>query len=524
MQHSRAHPSHLYLYARNEKAEAPIDAAALTAINNSVNSGGGAPARMVGYATTSVTKQTVSTTTRPTDNNGQERRITDYVYGHAHEADEADEADHHDTTTTLPHIDVPHSLGEYGLLQAMTLDDHCLNALRDLCHETPCDAVHSNAQTLFSPETLALLQQGYTDAPCALAKLPDGYLLFVPSEKNRLLSVIKDAHLHKQRGDPSPVASIAPNKARVVAYSIVLPPQHESKVKGFYTVFHDGATDAHEISRFGCVDHCVAQVAAALPLTDTPRIIFQAEGLGTLLGQTLLGEGADLVKQTFLQLVQHGTALNNGVYDVPIKTSDTLARLLQFDSSAALGHIALGRLHDGLFAFRNRPDGRKAFLFTATCDEFHSKKPRPVGDSRLQIFRMVYDGNKPDDPRFFIHVPTNRNELPSSADVRRSPMVPGCPLGLPYILPNIDTVQSLLNLVERGMRIADRKARKCGDFPQFCTREAIDRVRTNTPVDTLNALAMREALKTYDHAPPGRVWIRVMDNNNNNNAATTADL
>jgi hypothetical protein len=430
------------------------------------------------------------------------------------------------------HISVSHRIGPFGLLHAMTLHDDCMAKMRKLCHETPCDAVHPNAEALFSDETRALLQQGLDNESIALAKLPDGYLLYVPSRKNQLLSVIKDAFLFKGLADPSaPVKPIAPNNARVVAYSIVLPNHHAANKeevrrppptkkeeeppavdRAFHVVFHDGPTEAHQISRFGCADHCVAQVAAALKLSETPRILFQAEGLGTLLGQNLTGTTAHYLKETFLQLVQKGIEARNGVYNMPITVSDTIARLLHFDSSAALGRIALGRLHDGLFAFRIRPDGRNAFLFAATCDEFNAQAPCPlVESSQLQLYRLVYSGHSATDPRFFIHIasrPPSSSSSGGEEEEEASPtMVPGCPLGLPYILPNVDTMQSVLNLLELGMRVADRNARQCGDFTGFCVQEAIRRMRSSEPPsDPLNAYAMCEVLRERPRVPPGRVW------------------
>ena len=97
------------------------------------------------------------------------------------------------TRTTA--ISAVHPLGKFGVLHAGTLPRTSLEFVRAECASTPCDAIHTNLEALLDAATRGLLQQGFHGHITALAKLPDGYACYLPFQQNRLLSLIKDAHL-----------------------------------------------------------------------------------------------------------------------------------------------------------------------------------------------------------------------------------------------------------------------------------------------------------------------------------------
>ena len=210
---------------------------------------------------------------------------------------------------------VVHTLGDFGLLHAGSLPDGALNVLRDVCCQTACDAIHTHTTALFDPTTLSLIH------------LADGYVYYAPSLGNKVLSILKDAHMCVPPGTPSEdVLPISPDGSRSVFYTIVA--KRRDAPSAFKLVFHDGYTEPHEISRMSLVDHAIAQVSSSIPLASTSRVIMQSEGLGSLLGQMLSGEDAVLLKRTFMGLIQQSGGAS--IYNAPIETSRIVARLLQF--------------------------------------------------------------------------------------------------------------------------------------------------------------------------------------------------
>jgi hypothetical protein len=390
-------------------------------------------------------------------------------------------AEHAPTSTPVTAV---HALGAFGLLQAGGLPANALDRLREECERTSCDAIHTNVCHLFDTHTLKLLHQTDESMPheAALLKLPDGYVYFVPKHDNKVLSIVKDAQiclpscLH-----PSLAPSLAPDGSRSVFYSIVPKPNRTA----FKIVFHDGYTDGHEISRFSMVDHAIAQVAAAIPLGGQPRIIMQADNLGTLFGQSLMGGDANLIKQTFLSLVRQ--APGGSVYDTPIETSNMIAQLLQLKNSK--GQFSLARLRDGLLGYRNRPDGHRTFVFVAKSDDINALAP--ADDSALHVYKMLYKDPSPTGNRIFVNVanptvnvnhtnvmsPFNNNNAiqnPShfGGDFNGTMHAPSpCPYGTPLIRPDQHTVQNVLGIIEWAIRNSGRDHQGCLDFPQYCAKQ-----------------------------------------------------
>ena len=394
------------------------------------------------------------------------------------------------TRSSAGPVSVVHSLSNFGRLQAGSLPEGSMNRVRAVCASTSCDTIHSNAASLFDPTTLSLLQQSCPGVPTALMKLPDGFMLFAPSENNRILSIIKDSLMClPPNAHPSLAMPLAPDGARTVFYSIASPPahvvNHAQTVLPFRVVFHDGYTHAHEISRFCMADHAIAQLAAAIPLDTAPRVIMQSENLGTLLGQSLFGADADLIKQAFLGLVQQGGT--GGVYDAPIETSQLVANLLQLKNKK--GQISLGRLKDGIFGYRTRADGQKSFIFVANSDDFGCASPAPASQSQLHVYKMSYKDTSPTGLRIFVKV--NPSACADGGDAAPSP----CPYGTPVIVSGAYTVQNVLSVIELALRASGRDHAGCADFPCYCMAQAVHRAASGERMDPVMAEASRVVLQ-----------------------------
>jgi hypothetical protein len=299
------------------------------------------------------------------------------------------------------HVSVTHCLGPFGKCQAGTLPFHALAGLRQVCNLTASDAIHTNLHELMEPAVLNVLHQSCRTQRPALAKLFDGYAVIIPSLQNRLIGVVKDSIMCQKHGsDPTQAQPVGPNNALSAFYSIVVPPNEEDQHSHFSLVGHDGVCGAAEVSRFSSANHVVARFASAIPLS-APRVIYQTATLGTLMGECVSGEGADLLKRTFLELVgTSGGRDGTGVYHVPIATSQEIAQLLQLKTPN--GRITLGRCKDGLFGYRVREDGLRTLIFVATCPEFLSDAPSPVRDSVVHVYKFTYSSDKPTAPRIFV--------------------------------------------------------------------------------------------------------------------------
>ena len=309
-------------------------------------------------------------------------------------------------------ISVVHNMSDFGLLQACTLPDDSMRGLRLACQMSPCDAIHTCPERLFEPRTMQVLQQACHGQRTALAHLPDGFALYAPESRNALLAIIKDSLMWLPKGaDPAQAPAISPDGARVVVYSVVHPPTNDAaknKRRAFRLVFHDGCARADEISRFSLADHAIAQMAAAIPLDPSQkegRVFMEANGLGALMAQCLVGADADLLKRTFLGLVRQAAGSNQHVFDTPIETSDTIAKLLQFKSIN--GQLSLGRCKDGIIGYTHRRDGRYSLMFVATSDDINQSRPAPREQSVMHVFKVCYANPSPDAPRIFVHVNNN---------------------------------------------------------------------------------------------------------------------
>jgi hypothetical protein len=370
-----------------------------------------------------------------------------------------------------PPTSVVHTLADFGQLHAGSLPYESLQNLRKLSSETSCDAIHvGRTAALFDPTTLALLHQTDEVLPhqTALAKLADGYVYYAPTLDNKVLSIIKDAHMCAPPGTPfEEIQPISPDGARSVFYSIVS--QKRDAPAAFKLVFHDGYTAPHEISRMSLVDHAIAQVAAAVPLASEARVIMQSDGLGSLLGQMLRGDEARTLKGAFMGLLQQ--ARGAGIYNAPIETSRTVAKLLQLNNLK--GQFSMARLRDGLLGYRTRKDGHKSFLFLANSDDFHA--PSPSDDGHVQVYKMLYSDPSPAGNRIFVNVQApivhgNGNHVLSGSSYQ---MGSPCPHGTPYIQPDQHTVQNVLGIIEGALRRSSRVDYACHEYPKLCAANAI---------------------------------------------------
>ena len=307
-------------------------------------------------------------------------------------------------------ISVVHNMGDFGLLQACTLPDESMRGLRQACQVSPCDAIHTCPERLFDQRTMQVLQQACHGQRTALANLPDGFAMYAPESRNALLAIIKDSLMWLPKGaDPATAPAISPDGSRVVVYSVVHPPNMPAKKRrSFRLVFHDGCARPDEVSRFALADHAIAQMAAAIPLDPAQkegRVFMEANGLGALMAQCLVGADADLLKRTFLGLVRQAAGTNQHVYDTPFETSESIAKLLQFKSIN--GQLSLGRCKDGIIGYTHRRDGRYSLMFVATSDDFNQSRPAPTQQSVLHVFKVCYANPSPDAPRIFVHVNNN---------------------------------------------------------------------------------------------------------------------
>ena len=401
---------------------------------------------------------------------------------------------------------VVHTLGDFGLLHAGSLPDGALNVLRDVCSQTACDAIHTHTTAFFDPTTLSLIHQTDECSPqhTALAKLADGYVYYAPSLGNKVLSILKVAHMCVPPGTPSEdVLPISPDGSRSVFYTIVA--KRRDAPSAFKLVFHDGYTEPHEISRMSLVDHAIAQVSSSIPLASTSRVIMQSEGLGSLLGQMLSGEDAVLLKRTFMGLIQQSGGAS--IYNAPIETSRIVARLLQLNNLK--GQFSLARLRDGLLGYRMRKDGHKAFLFLSNSDDFSSDTPSTMEESRVQVYKMLYTDTSPKGNRIYVNVQSpsvfiqgNNNSILSGNSMYQ--MGSPCPLGTPFIQPEAHTVQNVLGIIEGALRRSGRADYNCHDYPKLCLANAMKAIKGGEIEDAHPAVqdAITGTLASMDPAPP----------------------
>ena len=414
-------------------------------------------------------------------------------------------------TASKAPISVVHSMGDYGLLHACTLPEESLKCLRTACARTSCDAIHTNVRELLGPETLSVLQQGYPNDPPALIKTPDAYVLYLPTRKNHVLSVIKCAIMAQPHGtDPEEAPPIAPDGAKVVAYSVVTPPGKERETRSFRLVYHHRFTGPDEISRHSLADHIIAQLASAIPpdpAQQEGRVFMQAPQLGHLMLQCLAGNAADLIKQTFLGLVQQAGPNPSAVYDVPIETSDLIAKLLQFNSIR--GQISLTRCVDGILGYVHRKDGRYSFMFVASSNDFHDTAPADAAESLLHVYKMFYADPNPSGLRIFVNVKPIRRSSPQGGDldpkavsIEQVDQVKAAfpdlfdqqdPFKSPLILQS-HTVVEVLSIIRNIFNDVGLKASNCDQYPLVCIQKAVARAQSGKRISPLMLEATRALL------------------------------
>ena len=398
-------------------------------------------------------------------------------------------------------------MGDYGLLHACTLPNESLSRLRSACARTSCDAIHTNVQELLGPETLGILQQGYPNDSPVLIKTPDAYILYLPTRGNHILSVIKCAIMAQPHGtDPEEAPSIAPDGAKVVAYSVVTPPGKEQDTRSFRLVYHHRFTGPDEISRHSLADHIIAQLASAIPPDPSQtegRVFMQAPQLGHLMLQCLSGDAANLIKQTFLGLVQQAGANPSAVYDVPIETSDLIAKLLQFNSIR--GQISLTRCVDGILGYVHRKDGRYSFMFVVTSTDFHDTAP--AEDGLVHAYKMFYADPNPSGLRIYVNVKLNSGGCdggskptaldPKAVSIEQADEVKSAfpdlfdqqePFKSPLILES-HTVAEVLSIIRNIFNEVSLKASNCDKYPLICIQKAMARAQSGKRISPL----MRDA-------------------------------
>jgi len=182
----------------------------------------------------------------------------------------------------------------------------------------------------------------------------------------------------------------------------------------------------------------------------------QTSNLGTLMGQVIKGDIANIIKHSFLELVSQADNNRSNVYEMPIEMSSQMAEWLQLDDVS--GKISLARLKNGIMGYcpQEGNDG-KAFVFVANCDEFNDKKPNSTSTSELQVYKMMYSHEC--NQRILVNLGGTFNGSPQ------------CKYRTPPIVPNENTVQQVLDLIEYAMRHATLDNMKCYDYPQFCLQE-----------------------------------------------------
>ena len=410
------------------------------------------------------------------------------------------------------HMSVAHSLGQFGFLHAGTLPSKSMDSLRSECMKTSCSAVHSNVSDLLDGQTLQVLCQGGCGIKrnsMILVKISDGYILAAKYGRGccyKILAILKDSPMCLPVGvHPDLARPIAPNGAYTTFFSIVTPPGKESTTRPFKLVFHDGFTKADEISRFSDVESIVDQIRCAKPMDScetAPRVMMSSNSLGTLIGQCLTGVDADLLKRTFMSLVQQAVGKPHCVYDTPIDTSTTISNLLHLNDLD--GPLSLTPCKDGIIGYANCPDGRKAFTFVASSDDFSQDKPSPISKSFLQYFKFCCADSNPNGLRILVRTADDKpapnlsylydnmnNKLKECtlsnqycskhvlALKNGNLFAQQCPYNFPYILPAVHSVADIIGIVRMAIRFTNLDNKGCADYSSFALQEALGRQQPN---------------------------------------------
>ena len=205
------------------------------------------------------------------------------------------------------------------------------------------------------------------------------------------------------------------------------------------------------------------------------------------MGQVIKGDVADIIKKSFLELVAQADNDGLGVYEMPIEVSNQMAKWLQLDNPKE--KISIARLKNGIMGYCPLNNGNgNAFTFVANCEEFNAKRPNSVEKSELQLYKMNYSNDS--NQRIFVDL----------GDMPNQPV--RCRYKTPPILPNQNTVQQVLNLIEYAMRNATLENMACHDYPEFCLQEHLENLKNgNKSQDEVMQEASAVLRQTINNAP-----------------------
>ena len=342
------------------------------------------------------------------------------------------------------------NLGPYGELHITSHHGSLFEKLRDVCKETACDATHELEPNglNFVPQIRKILQQKHHDQKLLLTKFPDGYVAHTPS--NVILSLLKDNHLCNPE-------NVDPEKENVFAFSLVSPPGQE--VKHFKLVKdHVGVLPPSCITNICSVDHALSKISAAIPLENTPRILYSSPNMGNLMGYMLEGKNANSLKGTFLKLMEKTQKVD--MYDRPVKLPLESSELLNLNDPHSPVYIA--PLLNGIAGYRKRnhstqdnnmcdDNSDNILMFLANSPDFHHDKPCEENDAQVQVFKMDYHK---DGPRIFFN---------SSGKEKKSK----CKYGSKHITPDM-SVQEALNHMENTISSAYLDHLNIKDYADYC--------------------------------------------------------
>jgi len=347
---------------------------------------------------------------------------------------------------SLDGIDCAHDLGIHGKLHVTSHCAHHFEPLRIQCKLTPCDASHeidTNGLS-FIPPIRNIMQQKLPNQHMIFTKLPDGYAVHSP--EGIIYSLIKDDHLCK----PAELGDSGNNK--IVAYSLVAPPGQNNIMHFKLAKGQDGILPPNSISNYTPIDHAIAKVAAAIPLTSEPRVIYHAPNMGTLHGYNLRGSDAQSLKDIFFSLINKTNGEN--MYDTKLKLPTEISSLLNLKDPE--GNICIAPMQNGIMGYRNRKsDNGQTFIFMANSNDFHNTAPLSPSQSVVQVFKMDYHSKGKKGRRVFV----NTRGKPSQS-VK-------CMYNTPLILPSM-SVQEGLNCIDYSMRKSLMDHLNIGDYPGYC--------------------------------------------------------
>jgi len=297
-----------------------------------------------------------------------------------------------------------------------------------------------------------LIQQKHSHEPVLLTKLPDGYIAHTPS--NVVLSLIKDDFLTRPIGEEVPSNLFPASHGKVVSYSLVNPPNQSPDTAMHFKLVkdHNGVLPPNCISNFTPVDHALAKIAAAIPLTESPRVVFASPNMGSINGYHLKGDSTKVLKDVFFNLVNK--TQGQGMYDVTLKLPSQASSLLGLNDPE--GKICIAPLQNGIMGYRNRKtDDGQTLIFLANSNDFHRAAPLSPAESVIQIFKMNYASKDKNGRRIYV----NTRGVPHKG-VK-------CTYDTPPITPSM-SVQEALNHIEYSMRKSYMDHKNIGDYPQYC--------------------------------------------------------